>query len=182
MAIQTRMTAKEFLALPESNQPVELIHGEVIMSPTPTPSHQRVVGDVFFFVKQMAKAHGGQAFVAPLDVYLDEENVVQPDVLWIAPDSRCTVGDSCLNGAPDLVIEVLSPSTARRDKTVKFRLYEKHGVREYWMVDPAAQYVEVWQAEAGKFAQKGVYGPGEKFNTAVFPGGEAVDVTAILGG
>jgi Uma2 family endonuclease len=114
-----------------------------------------------------------------LSVYLDDENIPQPDVIWIAPNSKCTIGEKYLIGAPDLVVEVFSPSTALRDKTDKFRLYEKHGVREYWMLDAVAKYIEVWQLENGKFVQKGVYGPGATFTPAVFPG-ETIDVAAIF--
>ncbi len=74
----------------------------------------------------------GEVFVAPLDVYLDEVNIVQPDVMWIAADSQCVeVEGRHLRGAPKLGLAVLSPSTVRHDKSTKFRLYEKHGVREY---------------------------------------------------
>ena len=79
-------------------------------------------------------------------------NAVQPDVLWNSPASRCVlVDDAYFRGAPDLVVEVLSPSTALRDKQTKFRLYEKYGVREYWIVEPTAQYVEVWALVEAKF-------------------------------
>lgn len=179
MAVQTRMTAKEFLELPESNQFIELIHGEVIMSPTPVPRHQIVIAELIFMLKQLAKTHGGTVIGAPMSVYLDDENIPEPDVMWIARNSKCTIGEKYLIGAPDLVVEVFSPSTALRDKTDKFRLYEKYGVREYWMLDAVAEYIEVWQAENGKFVQKGVYGPGATFTPAVFPG-ETIDVAAIF--
>jgi Uma2 family endonuclease len=179
MAVQTRMTAKEFWELPESNQFIELIHGEVIMSPSPIPVHQRVVFRVGFLLEPLSQKHGGTVYIAPLSGYLDDENIPQPDVIWIAPNSKCTIGEKYLIGAPDLVVEVFSPSTALRDKTDKFKLYEKHGVREYWMLGAVAKYIEVWQLENGKFVQKGVYGPGATFTPAVFSG-EMIDVAAIF--
>ncbi|HVO44310.1 MAG TPA: Uma2 family endonuclease [Aggregatilineales bacterium] len=101
-ALQTRITARQFFELPETNTPVQLLEGQVVISPSPTLEHQTIVGNVFLLRRQAAKERGGKAFVAPLDVFLDEENVPQPDVLWLAPDSRCTVQDKRLSGAPDL--------------------------------------------------------------------------------
>jgi Uma2 family endonuclease len=162
MVVQARMTASEFLALPESNLPVELLDGEIIMSPAPELSHQDIVLQLAILIKQAAK--GGKTYVAPVDVYLDESNVVQPDVLWIADGSACVpVEGKYLRGAPEFVAEVFSPGTARRDKKDKFRLYEKFGVREYWMIDPGERLLEVWQLKKGHFALLDVFGPGEQF-------------------
>jgi len=177
--IRTRMTAAEFLALPESNTPMELLDGEIIMAPSPIPQHQDIVGNVFVILKQLAKQIGGRAFVAPLDVYLDDHNVAQPDVLWIAENSRCQVTTTHLVGAPDLVVGVLSPSTAWQDKTVKFRLYQQHGVREYWLVDPMYRLVEVWRLVENRFEPQGVYGADEAFGSAVL-GDQNVAVKSIL--
>jgi Uma2 family endonuclease len=87
MVVQTRMTASEFLALPESNLPAELLNSEIIMSPAPELSHQDIVGRLYMLIKTLAP--GGKVYFAPVDVYLDESNVVQPDVLWIADGSAC---------------------------------------------------------------------------------------------
>jgi Uma2 family endonuclease len=106
--------------------------------------------------------------------------VVQPDVLWIAPDSACVpVNGNHLRGAPDFVAEVLSPGTARRDKKQKFSLYEKYGTREYWLIDPAAQYVEVWALAGGKFERRGVYEPGDTF-ASILSDDQVVEVTMIF--
>jgi Uma2 family endonuclease len=99
--------------------------------------------------------------------------------LWIASDSQCVIDDKRLRGAPDLVVEVLSPSTARDDKTVKFRLYEQHGSRELWLIDPTAEYVEVWRREDEQFVQNGVYGPADSFQSAVLRA--AVNCAHIFG-
>jgi Uma2 family endonuclease len=175
--VTTRMTAAAFLALPETNLPTQLLGGEVVMTPAPSAKHQRIVFTVAKLVETLAS--DGVVYLAPVDVYLDETDVVQPDVIWIAPDSTCVlVEDRYWQGAPDLVIEVLSPGTARMDKRDKFRLYETHGVREYWLVDPEAEYIEVWRREEERFVQDGVFGPDESFLSAVLHGqevkGEAV--------
>jgi Uma2 family endonuclease len=158
MVLNTRMTAKAFFELPESNLPTELIDGELIVSPAPIPEHQNVSVELIILLRGLIP--NGKLYHAPIDVYFDEANSVQPDIVWVAEGSQCFIGDKRLEGAPDLVIEILSPLTARRDKNKKFLLYEKHGVREYWLVDPLAQYIEVWRLEDGKFVPKGVFGPG----------------------
>lgn len=143
---KTRMTAAKFFELPESNSPIELLNGELVVSPTPIPHHQDAVGNTFVLLKQIAKTVGGKAYVAPLEIYFDDDNVPQPDVMWIAPTNLQVIGEKRLEGAPDLIVEVLSPGTAKNDKETKFRLYEKYGVCEYWIVDPVHQLVDVWVA------------------------------------
>ncbi len=159
MAIQTRrMTAREFLALPTTNLPYELIHGEEIMSPSPTLSHQLLSSRLFKLIERLAP--GGIVLYAPVDVYLDEANVVQPDVLWVAEGGACKpVEGKYLRGAPDLTAEILSPGTALRDKKDKFRLYEKFGVREYWIIDPDEAFLEIWAPREGHFVLVDVFGP-----------------------
>jgi Uma2 family endonuclease len=177
-----RMTVEEFKQLPESNVPTELIDGEVIVSPTPIYRHQEIVGDTYYFLKQIAKQNPtlGTAVVAPMDVWLGED-CVQPDVFWVSgPESRCKlVEDGYWYGAPDLVVEVLSPSTAYRDRQTKFNLYQQHGVREYWLADPEGQYVEVFILEQGKFVRQGAFGPDDTFGSPVF-GGLSVNVSELL--
>ena len=166
--IKTRMTAAEFLQLPETNLPVQLLDGEVIEMGAPELPHQDIVGDTFVLFKLKAKELDGKAYVAPVDVYLDELNIPQPDVIWLAPDTKCQmVGTQRLSGAPDLIAEVLSPSTAHIDRKRKFRLYEKYRVREYWLVDPRDQLVEVWQHQDERFVLLDVYGVGETFMSSL---------------
>jgi len=178
MAVQTKMTAKEFLQLPESLTLTELIDGELIMAPAPVPKHQLTSAHLYDTVKAIAP--GGTIIFAPIDVYFTETDVVQPDLLWIAPEGQCKIGEKYLSGAPDLIVEVLSPSTALRDKQGKFRLYEKHGVREYWIIEPTAQYIEVWVRADEKFTLHGVFGAGETF-TSIVLGQKTVEVASIFG-
>lgn len=164
----TRMTAAEFFELPESNLPTELIDGEITQLTAPELDHQDVVGDIFVRFKAAAKERGGKAYIAPVDVYFDDANVPQPDVIWLSPESRCQpLGTKRLSGPPDLIAEVLSPSTALQDKRGKFRLYERFGVQEYWIVDPRDQLIEVWQHREGRFVLLDVYGASETFTSAL---------------
>jgi Uma2 family endonuclease len=140
----TRMTASEFLALPVSNLPRELLNGEDLMSPAPTLDHQRLLLRLAKLIERLIPS--GEVFIAPVDVYLDELNVPQPVLAWVAEGGLCkAVDNKYLKGAPDLVVEIFSPGTVCRDKKNKFRLYEKFGVREYWMIDPDEKWLEIWQ-------------------------------------
>jgi Uma2 family endonuclease len=178
MVERTGMTAAEFFQLPDSSQPIELLDGEVIVSPTPIPAHQRYVGNIFLLLRSIVP--NGEVFIAPLDVRLDEANVPQSDVMWVAEGSPCVITDKRLEGPPDLVVEVFSPSTAKRDKEDKFALYQRHGVREYWMLDPANRYLEAWTLAEGKFNKLGTFVPGETFDSPVL-GRKTVDLTTIFG-
>lgn len=133
MVSKRRMTAAELSQLPETNQPTELIAGMLIVSPCPVPKHQQISGR--FFIKLDDLIPDGEIFFAPIGVYFDEDNIPEPDIVWVAEDSKCVIGDKYLEGAPELIIEIFSPGTLRYDRREKYELYERFGVREYWMAD-----------------------------------------------
>jgi Uma2 family endonuclease len=176
---QIQMTAEEFFALPESNLPAELIEGELVVSPTPKDGHQNVVLSTAVYLKH--KAITGQVKIAPLDVYFDNINITQPDVFWVsAANTTCKLGDDGYwYGPPDLIVEVLSPGTQHRDRGAKFRLYQRYGVREYWLVDPIEQYIEVFVLQDGAFIQQGLYTPGDTFASPALDG-QTIDVKALF--
>jgi Uma2 family endonuclease len=173
MVATSRISPEAFRQLPESMQPTELIDGEIIVSPTPVTRHQRICGRTFVFLDGLVTANtiSGEAMISPMDVWLGD-HCLQPDVFWVSgPDSRCQLGeDGYWYGAPDLVVEVLSPSTAHRDRGVKFRLYEEHGAREYWLIDPDGHYIEIYALKDGKFDRLGAFGKGESFPSHVLAG------------
>ena len=176
---QAQMTADEFFALPESNLPVELIDGELVVSPTPKDSHQNAVLSGAVYIKQ--KAPGGQIKIAPLDVYFDKTNITQPDIFWVSVDnSKCKLGDDGYwYGPPDLIIEVLSPGTQHKDRGSKFRLYQRFGVREYWLVDPIEQYVGGFVHQDNMFIQQGLYTVSDTFTSPAL-NGQTIDVKAFF--
>jgi len=177
MVEKFRMTAAVFFELPETNQIIELINGELIVSPPPILNHQRLV---FKFAKLIESLMpNGEVFIAPVAVYFDEDNVPEPDIVWVAANSRCVLTDKRLEGPPDLIVEILSPGTERQDKKDKFKLYQKFGVREYWLAHPQERYVEVWRLENGIFVHQGVYGPDETFESGAL-GGKTVDLKMIF--
>jgi len=176
-AVRSKITAEDYFQRPETTQPQHLIDGEVIEMPPPIPEHQETVGNLFLFIKSRIASVGGRVFFAPISVILSDEDAPEPDVCWIAPNGKAVVEKRYIKGAPDFIAEVLSPSTARFDRRDKFRLYERHGVRELWLVDPAAQLIELWRLEAGKFQFIDAYGTGDTFESALFG---AVEVSAIF--
>ena len=179
MVDKIRIDATEFLQLPESNQLTQLIGGEVLVSPAPLLAHQRIVGAVYQLLLRLIP--DGEVFLAPTDVYFDESNVLQPDVFWVSDQNQqCVPVDGrYLKGAPDLCVEVLSPGSARHDRTIKFLLYEKYGVREYWIADPATNTLEVWRLQDTQFVRQGGFAVKDQFDSVVLHG-QAVQVNAIF--
>jgi len=139
-----KYTLEDYEKLPEGS-PYQLIEGKLIMSPAPAPSHQRVsirlAVKLFNYVREKAK---GEVLYSPIDVYLDEENAYQPDIVVILQGSRARITEKGIEGPPDIVVEILSPSTAYYDLTVKKDVYEKTGVKEYWLLDPLRKTFEIY--------------------------------------
>lgn len=173
------MTIEEFQSLPETTQHIELIKGELVVSPAPRYVHQKRVFSVAKVIDTEGK--GGVTVLSPMDVYIGDDTVVQPDIFWVARDSdRCILkDDGYWHGAPDLIIEILSPSTAKYDRSTKYELYEKYGVDEYWVVEPLGNFLEVYALVDGKFARVGVFGLGESFVSRVL-GNRTIDVDALF--
>lgn len=132
----------------------ELINGEIVARNSPTWEHQQVVTNLIYWIKSHLMATKiGKVLAAPLDVVLDDRNAPQPDVLFIRTDRLFILDnrDKVVHGAPDLVVEVLSPTSIRRDRSVKMKIYEQFAVREYWLVDPKNQSIEVYQMQANRY-------------------------------
>jgi Uma2 family endonuclease len=140
---------KDYEALPDEPR-CELIFGRFYLSPSPSIVHQVVTGLFYQHLYAIAKEVRGKAYIAPLDVTLAEHSVVQPDVFYISPQRKSLRGER-IEGAPDLVVEVLSPGTARRDRSDKLALYAESGVREYWVADFFERQIEFLVNEGGRF-------------------------------
>lgn len=146
------------MSLPEYPR-YELIEGELLVTPSPNTRHQRAASNTEAALRAWVEGnHLGIVFHAPLDVILSDETVVQPDVLAILNENRHIIRER-IEGPPNLVVEILSPSTQDRDLTVKRRLYARHGVREYWIVDVDRRTVEVnvWTPEGYVVHQRLAY-------------------------
>lgn len=139
-----RYTYEDYLKTPDDKR-YELIEGELLMTPSPVPRHQRISRELEFCLVQFVKANDlGEVFDAPCDVYLDDKNVVQPDILFISKERKNIIGEKNIQGAPDLVIEIISENTAYRDLIQKKKIYARFGVKEYWIVIPGEELIEVY--------------------------------------
>lgn len=142
--VSFKTTAAEFRSWPEDGKRYELIDGEAYIRPRLSRRHQGCVIQLGCCLLNYLDDHpAGEAYVGPFDVELDEENVFQPDILLVLNAHADHVLESHVVGAPDLVVEVLSPSTTERDRKQKFKQYDLHGVAEVWFADPLAQTIEV---------------------------------------
>ena len=167
------MTTNEYLHSYETNRPRELTYGILREPPAPFYSHQQVVFKVArLLVEHVERAGLGEVAVAPVDVILDTERslIVQPDVLFVSNERRSIIRDQ-LWGAPDLVVEVLSPGTAAHDRTQKLGWYRQYGVRECWLVDPAASRITVVDF-TGAAPETRVSDPADLVRSSLFPGFE----------
>ena len=156
--------------LEETNQPCELWHGRLIMSPAPTPFHQLValrLQDALY--RWVDRRKLGVVLGAPSDVVLAPDLALQPDVLFIAK-ARQNIIKTHIYGAPDLVMEVVSPDRPRRDYKDKKEQYEAHGVKEYWIVDPDRRRIEVWTLRGDFYQLAGVYSGKQQAVSVLLPG------------
>lgn len=153
-----KFTYEDYKSLPESEtKRYELLEGELVMVPSPTFEHQSISGGLFVALWDFVEEHGlGVVVGAPLDVVLGED-VVQPDILYVSKRRSRIITHEEIRGAPDLVVEILSPATAQRDRAYKKRLYARHGVKEYWIVDPDAKMIEVLSLGERGFESVGLY-------------------------
>ena len=120
------------------------------MSPSPNLTHQVVSGNLYDKLKAYARRMGGFAGYSPLDVYLDRKNVFQPDLLYVKKENLSILTERGINGAPDLTVEVISPSNSFKDRNQKKSLYQKFGVKEYWIIDPGNRTIEVYDFALGE--------------------------------
>ncbi len=147
----TRVTWQDVLLAPEDGNRYEAIGGELYMTPPPSFEHQRISHRLAVALHRILEAPGhGVVVAAPVGVeFPDTEEGVQPDLVFVSRERSGIIRRGWIRGAPDLVVEILSPTTARRDRGVKRDLYRRQGVAEYWMVDRDARSVEVWSFAAG---------------------------------
>jgi len=176
---QGEWTEADYFRLPETNQIVELSEGRLIISPAPKPKHQKISLNLLYLFTTYVRSHKlGELAYAPLDVRLWEGNVRQPDIAFMSNEHLGRITEE-LWGVPDLVVEILSESTAKTDKEDKFQEYERAGVSEYWIVDPFNQSIAIYTLENGAYKQFGKWGIGETAMSKLLNGFE-VSVDAIM--
>ena len=126
----------------------ELLNGHIVKKQAPSPQHQKAVANLNWFINNFIREHDlGDCYTSPIDVFFDKYNNAQPDILFIKKDRLFIVTKDGIQGHPDLIVEVLSPSSYRNDRIVKMKLYREFGVSEYWIVDPIYKVIEVYSLE-----------------------------------
>lgn len=154
----TGLTYDDLVALQERPeyefQRLEIIDGELFVSPSPIPHHQRVITNALYGLEAVVRPRKlGMVFIAPIAVRLAPDTVVEPDIVYIRWERLDVIGPKVIEGRPDLVMEVLSPSSKRRDLVLKKELYERYGVPEYWILDAQARSVTIFTLRDGRYHQ-----------------------------
>ena len=165
-----KLTYEDYASLPDDDR-YELIDGELMPMPSPKEIHQRLLlllgASWLWFVRETRL---GAVYAAPFDVILSPTDVVQPDLIFISSARAHIITEDNIRGAPDLVVEILSPSTAGYDRTTKRNLYARHGVGEYWLIDPYAKTITVLVLGANGYNTHAVYGEGDTLTSPTLAG------------
>lgn len=170
-AAQERVSYADLERWPEDGRRYELYNGEVFEIPSSILLHQFVLGRLHLVLSAYVQAHGGSVFVAPVDIVLTDFDVVQPDVLLFMPEREHLLDmREVTRHAPDLAIEILSPGTLRNDRGRKLRLFERHCVQEYWLVDPGVPSVEVHRLSGARFVLATTARDADRVESALLPG------------
>ncbi len=171
---QGHWTYDDFLRLPDDGNRYEIIDGVLYVTGPCYPPHQLVVGEIMLELSVFTRNnHLGTVLPGPIEVHLPGiATPVQPDVLFVAQARRDIVKAKFIEGAPDLIVEVLSPSTVRTDRKIKFDAYERAGVREYWIANPKTRSVEVYTLSGSEYALHGEFGAAERLTSRTLAGFE----------
>ena len=177
--VQPRLTYADLRELPEDGKRYELLEGELVASLMPTLKHQKVTGRTYAVLLRAEDAGYGEAYVAPVYVVFADDEVTEPDVIFIRRERLGIATASEVRGAPDLVVEVLSPSTRRRDLRVKMQIYARFGVPFYWVADPEAETVQPYELTPQGYAAQSTLRAGDTLGCPLFPG-ITVEVARLL--
>ena len=163
------LTVEDYRATPEGTR-YQLVEGDLIIAPAPNLYHQDIAGKFYNLLANfLARKPIGRVFIAPCDVYLSEHDVVQPDVLFVAQANFGILAEDGVHGAPDLVVEVLSPATAQLDNKSKRRIYARAGVKGLWLVDPLLLQIQVYDFARDTAKPVQLVEEDETFSTALLP-------------
>ncbi|MBM3856259.1 MAG: Uma2 family endonuclease [Verrucomicrobia bacterium] len=164
------LTVEDYRATPEGSR-YQLVEGDLVMAPAPNLFHQKVSWNLSQILgRYLARHPVGSAYYAPCDVYLSEHDVVQPDVLYVAKANAGILAEDGVHGAPDLIIEVLSPATAQLDKKTKRRIYARAGVKELWLVDPLLLQIQRYDFVRDLAKPVQLLEEDDTFSTPLLPG------------
>lgn len=170
MPVDIRLTYEDYCLLPNDGKRYEIIDGELLVTPSPRRPHQKVAGNLFYYLTDFVKNHKlGEVYVAPFDVVFSRHDVVEPDILFVSNARAAVLTDKNVQGAPDLAVEVLSESTAEIDRTTKLKLYARFGVEEYWIVDPEGPAVEIYRRQETGLEFVSGLRPKDSLSSPLFP-------------
>ena len=146
---EQRITVEELFEMElEEGYFYELLNGHIVKKQAPSPQHQKAVANLNWFINNFIREHDlGDCYTSPIDVFFDKYNNAQPDILFIKKDRLFIITKDGIQGHPDLIVEVLSPSSSRNDRIIKKKIYHEFGVSEYWIVDPIYKIVEIYSLE-----------------------------------
>ena len=166
-----KLTYEDYASLPEDGRRYEILDGELAVTSAPSPKHQVVSRNLEWVLHGHVRQKGlGTVLDAPIDVILSTTTIVQPDLLFIRSGREVIVTERGIEGAPDLIVEILSPSSTRQDRVVKAALYARHGVGHYWIVDPEARAIELYELEEEAYRLAVKVAGGEILRPSLFPG------------
>ena len=172
-AMPALLTYDDYCQIPDDGNRYEVIDGILHMSPSPIVRHQTVLANLTLILGIWnKKKKAGRLLFAPIDVVLSEHNVVQPDILFVSNERASIIGEKNIQGAPDLLIEILSEGHRRHDEMTKRKLYEAHGVTEYWIVDPALETIKVYRLLKGAYTRAAEWSleAGDDASSPLLPG------------
>lgn len=176
-----RLTYEDFCEFPEDGKRYEIIDGELFMSPAPVIAHQRISRILVLAIGNYLDAYPlGELFDAPVDVVFSETDIVEPDIVVVLKERAHIITQKNIEGAPDFIIEILSPFNRRMDLKRKRVLYEKFGVKEYWIVDTEMETVQKLLLQNGQLVDAGIFETEQKISSAVISGFE-MEVKKIFG-
>ena len=165
-----RFKADDIWDTPDDGKRYEVIDGQLYVTPPPVTEHQGALGVLCrYLLPYLHQRQLGKLYVAPIGVVLDEENGVQPDLVYISRERLHILSRRGIEGAPDLVVEILSPSTRARDRGIKLRRYAAAGVPHYWIADPRSRELEARRLTEHGYELSGKFGPGSVFRPELFP-------------
>jgi len=165
------VTVEDYKLLPETGPQYQLVEGSLHMAPAPTRFHQHVSRNIeFMILKWIEAGGGGEIYNAPFDVYLDETNVFQPDLVYVSKENLGILTDAGAEGAPDLVIEILSPSTRKLDLGPKKKVFARHGVKEMWIVDPEPKTIDRFLLAVDSETPAQRFTVNDSFTSEILPG------------
>jgi Uma2 family endonuclease len=166
-----KLTYADYLELPDDGKRYEILDGDLVMTASPLIRHQRVSANLHLALEPYVREHrGGTLLYAPVDVILDRSTIAVPDLVFVSNGRSSIVTERAIEGPPDLIVEILSPSTSRRDRGIKAKLYHRFGVAHYWLVDPVRRRLEIRERRPRSYRLVAKYEGDATAMSTLFPG------------